>query len=512
MRITRAIERAAVCGADNRAIVDGSVVRRWREVADRVARAGQAIAALPIAPGEHVGILAANGETFFTLDFAIPWAGAVAVPLNTRLTPLELAFQLKDADVRTLFYSREYAVTAAGLKQDGAVRRIVAMDEPDAAADDDLGAMIARGHPIDPAALGDHDLAAIYYTGGTTGLPKGVMLSHANLYAMAANLLMSIPFDETCTVFHAAPMFHLADIATLFATMTASTHVFRRTFDAPDMLRAFAEHGVTHCFTVPAVIERLASDPLASELDLSALRVLGYGGASMPAASLDAARTRFPQVDFVQGFGQTEMAAATFLSPRWHRADAPADKLRSCGQACPGYDLRIVDEAGREVPRGTVGEIVGRGGNVMLGYWNRPEETAEVMKDGWLHTRDLGHMDDDGFIYITDRAKDMIISGAENVYSIEVENALSYHPGIAESAVIGVPDAKWGERVHAIVVPRAGAVLDSEEIIAFCRTRIAGYKCPKTIGLRADPLPRSAAGKILKGPLRDAYREGAIPA
>lgn len=509
MRITRAIERAAICGAANRAIIDGPVTRRWGEVADRVARAGQAIAALPVAPGEHIGVLATNAETFFTLDFAIPWAGAVAVPLNTRLTSMELAFQLKDAGVTTLFYSREFAATAAGLKEQGAVRRTIAMDEPDAGADDDLAAMISRGRPVDPAPLGDHDLAAIYYTGGTTGLPKGVMLSHANLYAMAANLLMAIPFDETCTVFHAAPMFHLADIATVFATMTASTHVFRRTFDAPDMLRAFAEHGVTHCFTVPAVIERLASDPLGAELDLSALRVLGYGGAPMPAASLDAARARFPHVDFVQGFGQTEMAAATFLSPRWHRAGAPADKLRSCGQACPGYDLRIFDESGREALRGTVGEIVGRGGNVMMGYWNRPDETAEVMKDGWLHTRDLGYMDEDGFIYITDRAKDMIISGAENVYSIEVENALSYHPGVAESAVIGVPDAKWGERVHAVIVPRAGVTLDIDEVIAFCRTRIAGYKCPKTVALRAEPLPRSAAGKVLKGPLRKEHGQGA---
>ncbi len=508
MRITRAIERAAVCGPRNRAIIDGGIVRTWAEAADRIARTGGALMTAGIHVGDHVGILAANSDAFFTMDFAIPWAGAVAVPLNTRLASAELAFQLKDAGVQTLFYSREYARTAAGLKADGAVAKVIAMDEPDPASDGDLAAMNARSSPVPPVQLGDNDLAAIYYTGGTTGLPKGVMLSHANLYAMASNLLMAIPFDETCTVFHAAPMFHLADIATVFATMTASTHVFRRTFDAPDMLHAFADHGVTHCFTVPAVIERLTADPLAAELDLSALRVLGYGGASMPAASLDRARVRFPGVDFIQGFGQTEMAAATFLSPRWHRLDAPADKLRSCGQACPGYDLRIVDEHGHEVPRGTVGEIVGRGGNVMMGYWNRPEETAEVMRGDWLHTRDLGFMDDDGFIYITDRAKDMIISGAENVYSIEVENALSYHPDIAESAVIGVPDATWGERVHAVIVPRAGATLDQDEVIAFCRTRIAGYKCPKTISVRGEPLPRSAAGKVVKGPLREYHGAG----
>lgn len=504
MRTTQAIERAATVGAGNIATIDGARVRRWGEMADRVARLAGAMVAAGVRPGEHVGVLATNSDTFFELVFAIPWAGAVAVPLNTRLAPAELAFQLRDAGVSTLFHSREFAATVAQLKGEGALSRVIAMDEP-GASDDDVAAMVARGAGIAPALQQDADLAAIYYTGGTTGLPKGVMLSHGNLYATASNLLMHIPFDETCTVFHAAPMFHLADIATLFSTMTAARHVFRRSFDAPDMLRDFAEHRVSHCFTVPAVIERMTGDPLSATLDLGALRVLGYGGASMPAASLDAARARFPQVDFIQGFGQTEMAAATFLSPRWHRAGADPEKLRSCGQACVGYDLRVVDESGVEVPRRTVGEIVGRGGNVMMGYWNRPDETADVMRDGWLYTRDLGFMDEDGFIYITDRAKDMIITGAENVYSIEVENALSYHPGIAESAVIGVADATWGERVHAVIVPRAGAVIDPAEVIAFCRTRIAGYKCPKSITLRAAPLERSAAGKILKGPLRDAY-------
>ncbi len=499
MRTTQAIERAALVGANNIATIDSDRTRRWGDVADRVTRLAGAIAAT-IQPGEHVGILAMNGDAYFELVFAIPWAGGVTVPLNTRLAPAELAFQLRDAAVQTLFYSHEFTATVTALKAEGAVTRTIAMDEPG-----DTNAMIARATPIPPALQQDADLAAIYYTGGTTGLPKGVMLSHGNLYAMACNLLMHIPFDETCRVFHAAPMFHLADIATLFGTMTAASHVFRRSFDAPDMLRSFAQHRVTHCFTVPAVIERLTADPLAAELDLSALRVLGYGGASMPAASLDAARARFPHTDFIQGFGQTEMAAATFLAPRWHRPGADPEKLRSCGQACAGYDLRIVDEAGVEVPRRIVGEIVGRGGNVMMGYWNRPEETAEVLYDGWLHTRDVGFMDEQGFIYITDRAKDMIISGAENVYSIEVENALSYHPAIAESAVIGVPDATWGERVHAVIVPRPGMAIDAAEVIAFCRTRIAGYKCPKSITVRDAPLERSAAGKILKGPLRATY-------
>ena len=508
MRITQALGRAVTVAGKRIATIDGERRRTWKEVGERVARIAGGLHEMGIGDGDRVAILANNCDRFFEAYFAVAWAGAVLVPLNTRLARPELAFQLEDAGARLLLFGEEYAETAADLIDRGAVAVAVGLDGSSALSDLSLDHWASRSDPASEAEQPDSALAAIFYTGGTTGLPKGVMLSHANLHMMAANLLMSIPVDETCVNFHAAPMFHLADIGTLFCTMAGGMHVFLRHFDADAMLTAIAEHHVTHCFTVPAVIERMAKSPLAETLDLGSLKMLGYGGSSMPAASLDYARSRFPGVDFIQGFGQTEFAAATVLSPRDHLPGADPARLRSCGQVCLGYEIRIFDESGAEVPRGTVGEIVGRGGNVMMGYWNRPEETVHALRGGWLHTADAGYIDDDGYIYITDRLKDMIVSGAENVYSIEVENALSWHPAIEEAAVIGVPDPVWGERVHAVIVLKAGKAAPAlAEIVAFCKERIAGYKAPKSMEIRREPLPRSAAGKILKGPLRDAERD-----
>ena len=508
MRVTQALVRAATVNGRGIGTIDGDRVHRWDEVSSRVARIAGGLHARGVAPGDRVAILSHNSDRYFDAFFAVPWAGAVLVPLNTRLARAELDFQLRDAGVRLLLHGAEFAETAAWLKAEGAVTALLAMDGD---APDALDALAEAAPPAAEAEQDAGELAGIFYTGGTTGLPKGVMLSHANLHVTASNLMMVIPFDDDCVNFHAAPMFHLADIGILFCTMAGGTHVFSRGFDAATILNAIARYKVTHCFTVPAVIDRMAKSELADRLDLSSLRMLGYGGSSMPAANYAFARSRFPHVGFIQGFGQTEMPAATYLSPRAHR-EAPAEKLASAGKVCFGYEIRIVDEDGNEVPRGTVGEIVGRGGNVMLGYWNRPEETAEVLRDGWVHTRDAGYMDEDGYIYVTDRLKDMIVSGAENVYSQEVENALSWHPAIEEAAVIGVPDEIWGERVHAVIVLKQGAEAPAlKDVAAFCRDYIAGYKCPKSMEIRELPLPRSAAGKILKGPLREAV-DGSGPA
>lgn len=507
MRITQGLVRALVTAPDRIATIDGDRQRTWREVGDRVARfAGGLQTQARMQTGDRVAILAHNCDLYFEAYFAILWAGGVLTPMNTRLATAELSFQLKDAGVETLLYGREFAAVAEQLLAEGAVKRLIAMDG-DAALQDSLTqeGLIATSDPAIEHLAGNNDLAGIFYTGGTTGLPKGVMLSHGNLHAIASNLLMTIPFDETGVNFHAAPMFHLADIGILFATMCGATHVFRRSFNAETMLEAIAAHGVTHCFTVPAVIDRMAKYEKLAELDLSRLQMLGYGGSSLPAATLALARAKFPGIKFIQGFGQTEMASVTALSPRDHECEDNHPRLRSCGKMAPGFEIRIVDDEGNEVPRGTIGEIVGRGDNVMLGYWNRPEETADVMRNGWLHTRDAGWMDEEGYVYITDRLKDMIVSGAENVYSIEVENALSWHPAVEESAVIGVPDAVWGERVHAVIVCKDGANQPTfEELVAFCRERIAGYKTPKSISFRNERLPRSAAGKIQKNPVRDA--------
>ncbi|MBL9071395.1 MAG: long-chain fatty acid--CoA ligase [Sphingopyxis sp.] len=498
MQISQAVAKAARVAGARTATIEEGLRRSWAETGDRVARLAATLAMSGIAPGDRVAVLSDNGSAYFEIWFAIPWAGGVIVPLNCRLAPPELAFQLRDAGADILLFGREYEAVAQALLQRGAVKSIIAMDGDGPGVRE---ALVTASAPLAEASA-PGDLAGIFYTGGTTGLPKGVMLSHANLTAMASNLLAHIDFREGDVLFHAAPMFHLADIGTLFGTMAAGTHVFRRQLDAETMLADFVEHRVTHCFTVPTIIERLVSSSTSRGGRFDALRILGYGGAPMTAGSQAAARERFPNVGFCQGYGQTEFPAATILTPEDHRSGDPA-RLGSCGRACYGYDIRIVDEDGRECAPGEVGEIVGRGDNVMMGYWNRPEETAEVLRDGRIHTRDAGRMDENGYITITDRLKDMIVSAAENIYSIEVENALSWHPAVAEVAVVGLPDREWGERVHAIIALADGVPEpDARELAEFCRERIARYKVPKSFDLRREPLPRSAAGKILKRELR----------
>jgi len=459
-----------------------------------------------VAPGDRVAVLSQNSDLFFEAYFAIFWAGAVIVPLNTRLTPAETLFQLDDAGVGVVLFSEEFGAAVEALRSTGSTQRLfIGLDGPGAPADRGYEALIAAHRPAEEIARASEDLAGIFYTGGTTGLPKGVMLRHANLSALAMNLIMHLQVDDDCVNLHSAPMFHLADIGIFMTTMIAGTHVFVRRLDEAVMLRLIEAHGITHLFTVPAVIDRLARHPGAASADLSSLKVMGYGGAPMPTGTYELARARFPHVDFVQGFGMTEMGAHTFLGAKHHRPGADPEKRLSAGQPCYGYEIKIVDEDGRELPRRQVGEIVGRGDNVMAGYWNRPEETARALRDGWMHSQDAGFMDEQGFLYITDRLKDMIITGGENVYSIEVENAVSTHPLVLECAVIGVPDERWGERVHAVVVTREGAELTLDEVVAHCHDRLAGYKRPRSLEVRRAPLPRSAAGKVLKVELRGPH-------
>lgn len=464
-----------------------------------------AFTALGIHRGDRVAILAQNCSAYYHCLYALFGIGAVAVPLNTRLALPELQVQLDDAGAHVLLVGDGFA--EHGKKLRGAtVQQVIGLEDLEG-VDVHVEYLIAHHAPAMFATCGNQDLAGIFYTGGTTGLPKGVMHTHGSLHAMAANLIMQLQLDEDSVVLHSAPMFHLADFAIFVVTMVAGTHVLIRQLDDRSLLDAVVQHGVTHSFTVPVVIDRIARSPDLASHDLSRLKVLGYGGAPMPWGTYLNAREKLPTVDFIQGFGMTEMPSISFLSRRYHRHAADPQKLKSAGVAGYGYELRIVDDTGVEVPRGQVGEIIGRGDNLMLGYWNRPEETHAALRDGWMHSGDAGYMDEDGFIYITDRIKDMIVTGGENVYSIEVENVLSAHPAVHECAVIGVPDVKWGERVHAVITLVTGTTLTCEEMIEFCRKSLAGYKIPRSLDVLNTPLPRNPAGKVLKAELRKRHSQ-----
>jgi len=293
-------------------------------------------------------------------------------------------------------------------------------------------------------------------------------------------------------------------------TMTDGTHTYVPAFNPIDTLACIAENKVEIVLLVPVMMNMMVNHPEAAHYDLSSVALVGYGASPMPQAVLEKAMALMPNAEFGQAYGQTELSPVlTILTPERHVFDGPlAGKAGSVGQPCLGMDLAILDEGGNELPTGEIGEICARGPNVMLGYWNRPDLTAEVSKFGWHHTGDGGYIDADGFVFIVDRMKDMIISGGENVYSAEVENALYGHAEVVECAVIGVPDEDWGERVHAIVRLQDGADEDPEALIAHCRIRIAGFKFPRSISFVQEALPLSGAGKILKTVLRKPFWEG----
>jgi long-chain acyl-CoA synthetase len=290
----------------------------------------------------------------------------------------------------------------------------------------------------------------------------------------------------------------------------AGTNVFIPAFTPAASLEAIERHRVTRMFLAPTMLNMVLNDPAFADFDLSSLRCIIYGASPMPEALVRQAMKALPEVKFVQSYGQTETSPIlSILGPERHVLEGPlSGKLRSAGQPIPGVELRIFDKNDQPVSNGTVGEICARGENVMAGYWQLPELTEEALRGGWLHTGDGGYLDDDGFLFIVDRMKDMIVSGGENVYPAEVENALAMHPDVAECAVIGVPDEKWGERVHAIVCLREATVFDESQLIAHCRELIADFKCPRSIEFRDAPLPVSAAGKVLKTELRKPYWQG----
>jgi long-chain acyl-CoA synthetase len=336
------------------------------------------------------------------------------------------------------------------------------------------------------------------------------MLSHDNLIFNALNALIVSGYNANSLYLHAAPMFHMADATSVCGlTMVQGTHVFIPKYDPETTLRVIAAEKITNVTLVPTMINMLVNFSRVADYDLSTLKRIWYGASSMPMEIMKKSMEIIPDCQFAQSYGMTELSPlATILEEKYHQLENPSQKMKSVGKAVPAVEMRIVDEKDQEVPRNIVGEVVVRGDNVMLGYWNRPQDTAKAVRDGWMRTQDAGYMDEDGFIYITDRMKDMIISGGENIYSTEVENKIYEHPAVESCAVIGIPDDKWGEKVHAIVDLKKSASATEEELITFCKERLAGYKCPRSVSFQREPFPLSGAGKILKSKLREPYWMG----
>jgi long-chain acyl-CoA synthetase len=513
VQISNFVRRAVQINPSNPATVYGDRIHIWREFEDRTRRLAGALHAHGFGAGDRIGILALNSDRYLECLFGLSYGGFVLVPINTRLAPPEVASWLADSECAALFVDDTFLpILPTVLPTTPTIRRTIHLGEretPCGMLSHDR--LIADAEPLAGPIGSDDDLVGLFYTGGTTGRSKGVMLSHDNIMA---NALASYPgalVDDETRYIHAAPMFHMADNAmTFMVTGFGGTHYFLQRFDPAAMIRAIAEHRITHSLVVPTMVNMVVNHPDVERFDLSCLRSLVYGGSPMPEAVIERTLHVLPSARLTQLYGQSESSPVlTSLYHRYHCFEGPyAGKTKSAGRAVLSCEVRIHDLDDNEVPRGDVGEICARGPMVMLGYWNQPELTAHTLRNGWLHTGDGGYMDEEGFLYVADRLKDMIISGGENVYSVEVEAALYDHPAVAECAVIGVPDEKWGERVHAVIRLKSGMSVTPDTLVAHCHERIAGYKCPRTVDLRDEPLPLSGAGKILKTELRKPFWGG----
>ncbi|MCH8507099.1 MAG: long-chain-fatty-acid--CoA ligase, partial [Ectothiorhodospiraceae bacterium] len=480
----------------------------WRPFPARVGRRAAGLQSLGVGRGDRVAVLAQSSGRYIECYFGPLWLGAAVVPVNSRFSLEEVAFLLKDSGARVLEVDDAFREMAQALRgQCPALEHIVYADDgPLPTGMVSYEALLAAKESVPEVVEGAAHMAGLFYTGGTTGRPKGVMLSHTNIHANALNTIAHMHFDEETVHLLAGPLFHVATGARVYGmAIAAGCVVVLPRFDSREVIAAIERHRVTAANFVPTMSRMLLDEPALGQADLSSLRVLTTGAAPTTDVLKQELMRRFPRADLVELYGMTELSpGATFIR---HSLTGPkAAKVMSGGRAVFTAEVRIVDPEDRELPRGDVGEIVVRGPMVMMGYWNLPELSAETLRGGWMHTGDTGYMDEDGYVFLVDRIKDMIISGGENVYSVEVENVISQYPGIHQCAVIGVPDDLWGERVHAIVVPAAGQALDPDALIAHCRQKIAAYKCPRTVEIRQEGLPLSPVGKVLKNELRAQAR------
>ncbi|WP_030613042.1 long-chain-fatty-acid--CoA ligase [Streptomyces sclerotialus] len=512
MYLTQPLHRARQQYPDRTATVHGGRARDFATHVDRVARLAAGLRALGVTSGDRVAMYALNSDRYLEHLMAVPWADAVLAPVNTRWAAPEVALALNDCDARVLIVDDAFAGTVPALRENcPGVRQVVYAGEgPAPEGCWDYEELIAASAPVPDARRQGDALAALFYTGGTTGAPKGVMLSHTNLLTSALGCLASGFLATPGGRFlHTAPMFHLGDLAHwVMQSVAGNTQVTLPGFDPPALLSALPEHGVTDLFLVPTMLRLLLDHPDFDPKALAGLRRLVYAASPMPRELLDRVVRLLPHVELVQAYGMTELSpAVTLLGP----ADHGGPHRYSAGRAAPHAEVRVATSDGEEAPAGQVGEILCRGGHVMQGYWGMPGPTTEAVRDGWMHTGDAGFLDPDGYLYVVDRIKDMIITGGENVWSAEVEDALHAHPCVSSCAVIGVPDDRYGERVHAVVVPAPGRRPTAAELDAHLRSRLAGYKVPRGYDF-LDELPLSGAGKVLKHRLRDRYRTPAPPA
>ncbi|WP_051218329.1 AMP-binding protein [Nocardioides insulae] len=510
MLLGHVIENTALRHPDHPAIISGETTLSYSQLAERVRRAAAGLAGIAAA-GDRIAVLAHNRHEVIELQYGVPTAGMGCVFVNHRLSPREIRYILADSGATAIAVSAEFEALVSDLLPDlPDLRTVIALDGP---SEKSAGAMTyqelldaGQGTSAAPDVAPD-DLAWLVYTSGTTGRPKGAMLSHANLLAAVANSLSGAPSEPFGRFINPFPLCHIAAYAVTTHFANKSTVVLMRAFEAEEYLRTIQDLRITHSSIAPAMLGLILSRPELDGYDVSSLTHIAYGASSISPDLLRRSMARFANASFVQAFGMTELAGnVAWMNHDWHlRGLEDPDLLSAAGLAAPFAGVRIGDQDGESVPNGTVGEILVRADQAMLGYWRNESATREAFVDGWLRTGDLGRMTDQGLLYVVDRKKDMILTGGLNVYSREVEDVLAEHPDIVEAAVVGIPEEIWGESVCAVVVPRPGAELTETDVIAFVKANLASYKKPKYVRF-VDALPRNPTGKVLKRDLRETYQ------
>ena len=505
MGITTLADVVRVHGRDRPdapAVIVGDHTITFGELDQRSNRVAQALAAAGVGFGDRVAFVERNGAEFFDVVFGLAKLGAVAVPVNWRLAAPEMRQIIDDAGATLVIVGADFAGHLEAV-EDGLAAGVVVIGEHDRWPSFDSW---VAGHPArDPGVVtGPDDLVFLMYTSGTTGAPKGVMLSNANYRCKCAGVAGPWRMDADAVTLAVMPLFHMAGSGWALAGLWhGGAVVVLRDVDPAAILDSVARHGVTNLLLVPAVIARLLERDDPALPDFADLRIVVYGASPISDDVLLRGIDRFGSV-FAQVYGMTETTGSV---TQLDGADHVAHLLRSCGKPYPWVQIRIVGPDGTDVAPGAVGEVWTRSAQNMLGYWNNPDATAATLHpDGWLRTGDAGYLDD-GYLYLHDRLKDMIVSGGENVYPAEVENVLMTQPGVADAAVIGVPDERWGEAVKAVIVASPGAELSAEDVIAYARTRLGGFKLPKSVDF-VTSLPRNPSGKLLKRAIREPYWAG----